>query len=90
MSPHYYVKKSEILSHDVSHSESYTSYEYAPSARSSTHIIFPDAQEMQEAFTSRDTEALKVALSNMPHEEAQTHIQRCVDSGLWVPGGNEE
>ncbi len=47
-------------------------------------------QEMQDAFTKRDTEALKVALSKMPNEEAQTYIQRCVDSGLWVIGGNED
>lgn len=25
----------------------------------------------------------------MPLEEAQFHMKRCVDSGLWVPGGGE-
>lgn len=26
----------------------------------------------------------------MPKEEASYHIQRCIDSGLWVPGGGDE
>ena len=25
----------------------------------------------------------------MPEQEAAYHISRCVDSGLWVPGGAE-
>jgi len=38
---------------------------------------------MQEAFESRDTEELKKALLNMPPDEAELHMKRCVDSGLW-------
>lgn len=26
----------------------------------------------------------------MPQEEASYHIQRCIDSGLWVPGGGDD
>uniref|UniRef100_A0A7R9YE37 Hsp90 chaperone protein kinase-targeting subunit n=1 Tax=Pinguiococcus pyrenoidosus TaxID=172671 RepID=A0A7R9YE37_9STRA len=39
---------------------------------------------LQEAFESRDTEKLKAALEAMPMEEAQSTLQRCIDSGLWV------
>jgi cell division cycle protein 37 len=38
---------------------------------------------MQEAFESRDVEKLKEALLSMDPGEAQYHMKRCVDSGLW-------
>jgi len=38
---------------------------------------------LQEAFESRDTEVLKKALMDMPPEEAEMHMKRCTDSGLW-------
>lgn len=38
---------------------------------------------LQTAFESRDTEELKKALQNMPPDEAELHMKRCVDSGLW-------
>jgi cell division cycle protein 37 len=41
---------------------------------------------MQEAFESRDTDKLKEALMAMPPEEAEMHMKRCVDSGLWNEG----
>jgi cell division cycle protein 37 len=37
-----------------------------------------------EAFESRDTEQLKAALMQMDPEDAEYHMKRCVDSGLWV------
>lgn len=41
---------------------------------------------MQEAFESRDTELLKKALMQMSPEDAERHLKRCVDSGLWNEG----
>ena len=41
-------------------------------------------QEMVEAFESRSVDALKEVLSNMTPEDAEYHMKRCVDSGLWV------
>jgi cell division cycle protein 37 len=38
---------------------------------------------MQQAFESRDVEQLKAALLAMDPDEAQYHMKRCVDSGLW-------
>ncbi|GBG24324.1 Hsp90 co-chaperone Cdc37 [Hondaea fermentalgiana] len=44
---------------------------------------------MQEAFISQDTDKLREAVSSLTAEEAQYHMQRCVDSGLWNPGPDE-
>lgn len=41
---------------------------------------------MQEAFESRDTDKLKEALMAMSPEDAEMHMQRCIDSGLWTEG----
>jgi cell division cycle protein 37 len=41
---------------------------------------------MQEAFESRDVEKLKEALLAMDPADAERHMKRCVDSGLWVDG----
>ncbi|KAL7547932.1 hypothetical protein ACHAWF_011202 [Thalassiosira exigua] len=38
---------------------------------------------MQVAFESREKEKLEEALTAMTPEEAQYHMKRCVDSGLW-------
>ena len=39
--------------------------------------------EMQEAFESRDVEQLKAALMKLDPKDAEYHMKRCVDSGLW-------
>jgi cell division cycle protein 37 len=38
---------------------------------------------MQEAFESREKSKLEEALLSMTQEEAEYHMKRCVDSGLW-------
>jgi cell division cycle protein 37 len=40
--------------------------------------------EMQEAFESRDVSKLKEALLKLDPAEAEQHMKRCIDSGLWV------
>merc|ERR1719263_219632 len=42
---------------------------------------------LQTAFGERDVEALKTALATLSAEDAQYHMKRCVDSGLWDPAG---
>jgi len=42
--------------------------------------------KMQEAFESRDVEQLKKALMEMDTSDAEYHMKRCVDSGLWNEG----
>jgi len=39
--------------------------------------------EMQQAFESRDVEELKAALMKLDPKDAEYHMKRCVDSGLW-------
>lgn len=40
-------------------------------------------ESMQVAFESREKERLVAALEAMPPDEAEYHMKRCVDSGLW-------
>lgn len=42
-------------------------------------------QEMRSAFQAQDMQRLQAALESLPKEEAKRHMQRCEDSGLWVP-----
>lgn len=42
--------------------------------------------ELSEAFESRDVEQLKRVLENMDPNDAEYHMKRCVDAGLWVAG----
>lgn len=42
---------------------------------------------LQEAFGERDIAALKGALQTLNHDDAQYHMKRCIDSGLWDPAG---
>lgn len=41
---------------------------------------------MQEAFESRDVERLKEALMSLDPKDAEYHMKRCIDSGLWTQG----
>ncbi|XP_076467398.1 hsp90 co-chaperone Cdc37-like isoform X2 [Babylonia areolata] len=42
-------------------------------------------EELRECFESRDIGMLQQAIMKMDKEQAEYHIKRCVDSGLWVP-----
>jgi cell division cycle protein 37 len=43
-----------------------------------------------DAFESRDVDQLKQALQQLSPEAAEYHMQRCIDSGLWVANANAE
>ena len=43
---------------------------------------------MRKAFDSQDIGQLQAVLSAMPPAEAKLWLNKCIDSGLWVPGGN--
>ena len=45
---------------------------------------------MQDCFEKKDIPMLQEVIVKMPKEEAEYHMKRCVDSGLWVPGGGED
>jgi len=46
--------------------------------------------ELQKCFESKDISSLQEAITKMKPEEAEYHMKRCVDSGLWVPGKKTE
>jgi cell division cycle protein 37 len=41
-------------------------------------------ESIQEAFESRDADQLRRALEELDPADAEYHMKRCVDSGLWV------
>lgn len=44
---------------------------------------------MQQAFEDQDIAGLHAAVAALSKEDAKYHMQRCEDSGLWVPGPGE-
>lgn len=46
--------------------------------------------EWQECFEKRDIPLLEETVAKMAEEDARYHLDRCVKSGLWVPGGGDE
>jgi len=46
--------------------------------------------EMQRCFESRDVSMLQEIMAKLPREEAALHLDRCIKSGLWVPGPNSK
>jgi len=45
---------------------------------------------LKQCFEKKDISMLQDAVTKLPKEEAEYHIKRCIDSGLWVPGGTKE
>ncbi|OTF76854.1 hsp90 co-chaperone Cdc37-like protein [Euroglyphus maynei] len=41
-------------------------------------------EPLQECFIKRDIQMLKETLENMNDDEAEYHMKRCVDAGLWL------
>ena len=50
----------------------------------SRFFFFP-FQKLKECFETKDIAMLQKAILELPKEEAEYHMKRCVDSGLWVP-----
>lgn len=55
----------------------------SPGGLDPLEVIESLPKSMQEAFESRDTDQLREALMKMDPNEAEHHMKRCVDSGLW-------
>ncbi|KAL3881091.1 hypothetical protein ACJMK2_027555 [Sinanodonta woodiana] len=45
--------------------------------------------KLKECFEKKDIELLQKVILELPKEEAEFYMKRCVDSGLWVPNANE-
>ncbi|CAG4959797.1 unnamed protein product [Colias eurytheme] len=46
--------------------------------------------ELKKCFDAQDVPMLQATIAKMPEQEAIYYMKRCVDSGLWVPGNNDE
>jgi len=46
-------------------------------------------EDMVKAFETRNVDDLKAALMKLDPEQADYHMKRCVDSGLWVANADE-
>jgi len=44
---------------------------------------------MQNCFESKDISLLQKVVLELPKGEAEYHMKRCVDSGLWVPNASD-
>ena len=53
-------------------------------------VWFSRLQELQECFEKKDIPMLQEAITKLSKEDAEYHLKRCVDSGLWVPGGGDD
>ncbi len=51
--------------------------------------VAPFLQELQDCFENKDIGRLQDVLLKMPKEEAEYHMKRCVESGMWVPDANK-
>jgi cell division cycle protein 37 len=42
-------------------------------------------EKLQQCFEKKDIPMLQKALAELPKEEAEYHLKRCIDSGMWIP-----
>ena len=45
---------------------------------------------MQACFEEKDIAKLQRIIEDIPKDEAEYHMKRCVESGLWVPDGGKK
>ncbi|XP_049827076.1 hsp90 co-chaperone Cdc37 [Schistocerca gregaria] len=46
--------------------------------------------ELKKCFEVQDIKLLQETILKMPEQEAQYHMKRCIDSGLWVPDAKKK
>lgn len=46
--------------------------------------------ELKKCFDAQDVPMLQATIAKIPQEEAIYYMNRCIASGLWVPGKNDE
>lgn len=61
-----------------------------PGGLDPTEVLNSLPKEMQNAFIEQDVPALKAALMKLTEEEAEYHMKRCIDSGLWTQPSEED
>eukprot|EP00928_Gymnodinium_smaydae_P063697 TRINITY_DN4719_c0_g1_i1.p1 TRINITY_DN4719_c0_g1~~TRINITY_DN4719_c0_g1_i1.p1 ORF type:complete len:381 (-),score=84.35 TRINITY_DN4719_c0_g1_i1:82-1128(-) len=63
--------------------------ESGPGGLNPIEVLNTLPEEMQIAFRTKDIQRLQCAIEALPEEEAKYHLQRCEESGLWVPSAAE-
>lgn len=63
--------------------------EIGPGGLDPMEVLESLPKDMQDAFENQDLVALHKAVGALPAKDARYHMQRCEDSGLWVPGPGE-
>merc|ERR550525_76289 len=61
-----------------------------PGGLDPTEVLNSLPQEMQDAFVSQEVQRLRECLEAMDAEEAEYHMKRCIDAGLWVQPEEDE
>jgi len=67
--------------------DNYEKAPLGPGGLDPTVVLQSLPEEVQKAFMSQEKDTLIEALDKLPREEANDIIKRCIDSGLWNPGG---
>merc|ERR1719336_382730 len=83
----------EETANEVNQEQVEGDYEKAPlgpGGLDPTEVLQSLPEEIQSAFVDQDKDKLVAALENLPRAEANDIIKRCIDSGLWNPGGAEQ
>jgi len=60
-----------------------------PGGLDPTEVLNSLPEKLQECFMSKNVQKLQNVLKKMKPEEAEYHMKRCVDSGLWVANASE-
>jgi len=78
------IKMQKIME-EIEEEERQKRLEQAPGGLDPAEVFESLPKEMQECFENRDIAMLQQVIENLPKEEAEYHMKRCVDSGLWIP-----
>jgi len=85
------VKKQEEAKEQEEEEEEYVALkkgeQVGPGGLDPAEVFETLPEVLQNAFGDRDVESLKSALASLSTEDAQYHMKRCIDSGLWDPAG---
>eukprot|EP00924_Labyrinthula_sp_SR-Ha-C_P008997 augustus_masked-scaffold_2-processed-gene-9.9-mRNA-1 protein AED:0.23 eAED:0.24 QI:0/-1/0/1/-1/1/1/0/587 len=75
---------------DLDSGEVYQKAPVGPGGLDPNEVLSTLPEVLQDAFISQDMQKLVEGFESLSPEEGEYHLQRCIDSGLWVPGNTEE
>ena len=81
--------KSDSLVHHVHLSNLKATSKLSSELLSQCTYVVVVLQKLKDCFESKDISMLQNAILELPKEEAELHMKRCVESGLWVPNAKD-